>query len=176
MHKAFAVVALCLFWMSAASAKDAALDYRALEGKGHTAVVATTGKPEFFFEDSVLSNFPVGSILNMMGEKKGLKKGDEIARQFGIPDPALRISQEIANALSAKLGVEATYAESAQVETPSMLWSKRKPQAWSRHSDRASSWSMSVRRVGPSPSSARIAIASAIGPMRKSWTRRAAKC
>jgi len=130
MHKALVGVALCLLWVSAAKAKGPTLDYPSLQGQGHGLVVATTAKPEFFFEDSVLSNFPVGSILNMMGESKGLRKGDEIARQFGIPDPALRISKELANALAAKLGIEVTYRESDQVETPTMLWSKRKARAF----------------------------------------------
>lgn len=120
---------LCLTLCATASAKNRPVDYRALEGQGYTTIVATTGKPEFYFENSALSHFPIASILGMIDEKNGLKKGDEVARQYGIPDPAVLIANDLSQALSAKLGVDAAFMESGQVETPAMLWSKRKPRA-----------------------------------------------
>ena len=102
MRKTLPMFALCLLVLPVAHAKDAPLDFQSLQGRSVESIVATTGKPEFFFEDSVLSKFPVGSLFNMMGENKGLRKGEEIARQFGIPDPALRISSEVATAISAR--------------------------------------------------------------------------
>jgi hypothetical protein len=126
----FIVVAMSVFMSSASHAKTGALDLGSLKGRPDLeSIVSTTGEPRFFFEDSVLSNFPLGSIFNKLGEKKGLEKGEEIARQFEIPDPALRISKELADAVSTELGIEVTLSESDQVKTPTMFTSKRKPRA-----------------------------------------------
>jgi hypothetical protein len=122
---------ICALSMSSVSAGDRIIDYPALEGRGFSVVVATMGRTEFYFEDSVLSNFPAGSILGLVGEKKGIKKGQEIARQFEIADPAIEISKTLAGALADRLKLEATYAESDHVTTPQMLWSMRDPAALS---------------------------------------------
>lgn len=129
MFKRVAIFLVLGCLLHSAHSRDRELDYQALKDRKYSSVVATAGRSEFYFEDGVLSKFPVGSIFSMVGERESLKKGDEIAEHFGIADPAIDIAQRLSDSLAERLGVESVFMTSDDVPKPKMVWSMRDPQA-----------------------------------------------
>lgn len=126
MRNIFCLLTCALCVSPQALAGNKALDWSGLEAGTHDSIIATTDAGEFKFEDSVLTGIP-GAIPHLIASSKNRQKGAEIASQYGLADPAISISTELAKVLSERLAVSMAYSDEGRDESPKMYFSLRSP-------------------------------------------------
>jgi hypothetical protein len=126
MRKIFVSMAVACCFALQAYAGNKALDVSQLQGRGYDAIVATTDAGELKFEDSVLTGFP-GVIPHLIASAKNEKKGEEISSKYGLVDPAVALSTELARVLAERLGLSMSYSADGRDASPRMVFSMRKP-------------------------------------------------